>query len=489
MARSELEILQQAVSRLAILVAEYEPRLAAVCDELREGLRSEDRARLERAAQALQRRILQLGPPPPPAHLLRHFLGVLTEGDGPWPARLLEIGRDLEDEEDGARLLDLAEEAARLCRQTLSRDANAARDGTGAARICALLVAEILQQLMERVTLPQEFGPRVERLRARLEEGVRAGQWEGLLREVAELANDIRLRLHRERSETHRFLRQMDARLVEIDRHLSGHVQRNEAVRAQGEALQQAMRDEVDGLHRQLDDADDMERLRQLVRARMERVNAHLTRFKALQEAQHQADREEVSALRRRLAELEAETRALRKRLEEQRQKALVDVLTGIPNRLAFEERMAQEYARWKRFGEPLSVVLWDVDRFKAINDRFGHQAGDKVLKVIAGKLAEGIRETDFLARFGGEEFVLVMPGADLEGARKAADKLRERIARTPFRFKGEPLTITLSAGIAQFRGEDDPQAVLARADEALYRAKRGGRNRCEAERLNGSNE
>jgi len=246
--------------------------------------------------------------------------------------------------------------------------------------VCALLVAEILQQLLERVGLPGEFASRLERLYRRLDEGVRDGQWEGLLDEVAELAAEARLRLHRERSETHRFLRQMDERLVEIGQRLNGRVRHrvrhNQAVWERGEALHQAMRQEVEGLHAQLDLTEDTQRLRQLVRRRMESVFGHLERIRDLQGEQRDAEQAELTALRRRLAELEEETRQLRARLEEQRRKAMVDALTGIPNRLAFDERLQQEYARWKRFGEPLSLVVWDVDHFKRINDRLGHQAG-----------------------------------------------------------------------------------------------------------------
>ncbi len=489
MAELDNDLLQQAVSRLAIFAADYEPRLGPVCDALRDALRDGDERAFAEAVKALQDALLRLTPPVHPAHPLQALVAVLEE-QGSWGEELAGIRRALEETVDGDELARLAERLARLCRlggEVSEAAAEGSAEDQGATRVCAALVAEILQQLMERVTLPQEFGVRVERLRARLEEGVQAGQWEGLLAEVAELAADIRLRLHRERSATHRFLRQMDQRLVEMDRQLRGRVERSEAARAEGEAIHRAVRDEVDGLHRQLDTADDLERLRLLVRQRVESVNLHLSRFKALQAAQSEADQAELTALRQRLAELEKETRALRRRLEEQRRKALVDGLTGIPNRLAFEERMQQEYARWRRFGEPLALVVWDVDRFKQINDRLGHQAGDKVLKVIAKTLAQGIRETDFLARYGGEEFVVLMPGTDLEGAYTAAEKLRQRIAETPFKYRGSPLDISLSAGIAQFHEDDNPRAVFARADEALYRAKAAGRNRCEVERLSGS--
>jgi diguanylate cyclase (GGDEF) domain len=120
---------------------------------------------------------------------------------------------------------------------------------------------------------------------------------------------------------------------------------------------------------------------------------------------------------------------------------------------------------------------MLDLDHFKRINDGYGHLAGDKVLKIIATQLRKHLRPIDFIARFGGEEFVLLMPDTPLSAGLHLIEKLRAAIQACPFHFKGEPVTITTSIGVSAFRPGDRSDHVLKRADEALYRAKRRGRN------------
>ena len=115
-----------------------------------------------------------------------------------------------------------------------------------------------------------------------------------------------------------------------------------------------------------------------------------------------------------------------------------------------------------------------------SINDGYGHLAGDKVLKLIASELSKRLRKTDFMARFGGEEFVLLIPATPLAGGQQLLETLREAIEACPFHFKGEPVTITLSGGITAFSSGDQVDQAFKRADQALYRAKGSGRNRIE---------
>ena len=181
-----------------------------------------------------------------------------------------------------------------------------------------------------------------------------------------------------------------------------------------------------------------------------------------------------------RVSTMEVEARAFQEDLELQRQKALQDPLTGLPNRAAWNERLEIERARQQRYGGDLSLAVVDIDHFKRINDSFGHLAGDKVLKIIAGELARRLRKTDFIARFGGEEFVLLLPATPLDGGRQLLEALRADIEACPFHFKGERVAITFSAGLTPMLPGEPGDAAFQRADEALYRAKHQGRNRIE---------
>jgi diguanylate cyclase (GGDEF)-like protein len=158
---------------------------------------------------------------------------------------------------------------------------------------------------------------------------------------------------------------------------------------------------------------------------------------------------------------------------------AMVDSLTGLANRRSLEETLRGELARAARFGDSVSVVLADLDKFKAVNDRFGHAAGDEVLKAFAGALRATVRESDVAGRWGGEEFALVLSGTDAEGGARFAERARSMIENTGVEMPdGTVLHVTASFGVASFPESRDLPDVLAAADAALYEAKREGRNR-----------
>ena len=157
---------------------------------------------------------------------------------------------------------------------------------------------------------------------------------------------------------------------------------------------------------------------------------------------------------------------------------AATDALTGIPNRRFFDEFSAIEFSRVQRFGEPLSVLMIDLDHFKGVNDQHGHPAGDEVLRKVALVGFHVLRACDALARIGGEEFVCLLPGTDAAGARVAAEKLRLEIEQLSVRFGPETLTVTASIGVAAVCPCDTSISdAMRRADEALYLAKAAGRN------------
>jgi diguanylate cyclase (GGDEF)-like protein len=161
----------------------------------------------------------------------------------------------------------------------------------------------------------------------------------------------------------------------------------------------------------------------------------------------------------------------------ELRFQATTDPLTGLSNRLKFNQALATEISRSMRYETPLSLVLYDIDNFKAVNDTHGHQIGDKVLVELSRLAPNLLRNTDLLARWGGEEFVILIPGSDGEMAYQAAEKLRNAIEQGGFDGIG---TVTCSFGVAQYVYGDTAETLISRADDALYRAKLNGRNRVE---------
>jgi diguanylate cyclase (GGDEF)-like protein len=164
---------------------------------------------------------------------------------------------------------------------------------------------------------------------------------------------------------------------------------------------------------------------------------------------------------------------------------ASVDTLTQTHTRRYFIERSEVEFARAKRHGHPLSFIILDLDFFKKINDRYGHLAGDSMLTEIANICKSKIRSIDILGRFGGEEFMLLLPETDLEGAYFAANRIRKAIEATDFIFENSEMSMTVSIGVTGVNKIKDENfdVFLRHADRALYKAKENGRNRVEREK------
>ncbi len=154
------------------------------------------------------------------------------------------------------------------------------------------------------------------------------------------------------------------------------------------------------------------------------------------------------------------------------------DGLTTLPNRRAFEDALAELAARRQRFGEAGALLMIDIDHFKRINDAHGHAAGDDALRTVARALAAEVRLVDRVFRVGGEEFAVLLAGADAAAARTMAERLREAVAARQVAVKGGEVAVTISIGVATMAGSDEPDALMGAADAALYRAKERGRNR-----------
>jgi diguanylate cyclase (GGDEF)-like protein len=158
---------------------------------------------------------------------------------------------------------------------------------------------------------------------------------------------------------------------------------------------------------------------------------------------------------------------------------ATTDGLTGLFNHRHFMKLAEAEWNRFLRHGRPLSLLMFDIDFFKSFNDRYGHEVGDQVLFHIAAMVGEGRRETDIVARMGGEEFAVLLPETDIDAAEAVAERLRQEIQDSELQSDGHDMTVAISIGVAEARpGMGDVGDLLKDADQALYRAKRNGRNR-----------
>lgn len=166
----------------------------------------------------------------------------------------------------------------------------------------------------------------------------------------------------------------------------------------------------------------------------------------------------------------------------ELRQLASIDALTGLHNRRELEQRINEEMSRSRRHGEPMSVVIGDLDHFKRVNDEFGHAVGDDVLRAVGERMRRNLRTEDLAVRWGGEEFLLLLPATDRNHAIQVADKIRIAIADRPIGCNGREVPVTISFGVAQLEDNEEVSELVRRADDAMYRAKKAGRNQVYAD-------
>lgn len=338
-------------------------------------------------------------------------------------------------------------------------------------------IEDTLLGLLDDLSLPERYRPQAEAMRDRLQNGL---NWYELLPILDDLAT---LMLAINNSGQHEFeiyLQQLNERLESFQSNLQaasdGHADNRSAARD----MDTQIREQVDGLQSSMQEAADLEDLKHVLENHLEGLLGTMDQHQKQRDAREQEVAARLKGLAERVAHMEQEAQGYREHLEEQRQKALIDPLTGLPNRAAWSERLDHEISQWQQHGNTLLLAMLDLDHFKRINDNYGHLAGDKVLKIIASVLRKRLRGTDFIARFGGEEFVLLMPGTVPATGAKLLENLRASIEACPFHFKGEPVTITVSMGMTAFKPGEHSDMVLKRADQALYRAKHAGRNRVE---------
>jgi len=338
-------------------------------------------------------------------------------------------------------------------------------------------IEDTLLGLLGDLDLPERHRPQAEAMRDRLQNGL---NWYELLPILDDFATLMLAITNSGQHEFEAYLQRLNDRLESFQSSLraasEGHADNLSASRE----MDTQIREQVDGLQSSMQEADDLEGLKQVLENHLEGLLGTMDQHQKQRDQQEQEVASRLKSLAERVAVMEQEAQVVRENLEEQRQKALIDPLTGLPNRAAWSERLEREVAQWQRHGNSLLLAMLDLDHFKRINDNYGHLAGDRVLKIIATVLRKRLRGSDFIARFGGEEFVLLVPDTPLAAGAKLAETLRAAIEACPFHFKGEPVTITVSMGLTAFKTGEHSDLVLKRADQALYRAKSAGRNRVE---------
>jgi len=336
-------------------------------------------------------------------------------------------------------------------------------------------VGELLGQLLKQVSLESEAETQARTLQRML---LSSDNWEELREGLNQVAELVITAVSRSQREFEAFLKRLDERLVMLRDNFSSQYSAQSGRIEATEHLDREIRDKLERVGRDIEASGDLGQLKQSVTRHLESIGQAVGNYRIQETEREQALSEQLAAMQEKIAAMEAHSEQMQDQIRRERQRAMTDLLTQLPNREAWQERLSFEFNRWQRYRHPLIIGVIDIDLFKRINDAYGHKAGDRVLQLVAKELKDRLRNTDFIARFGGEEFVVLLPETTAEDAARVMDKLRSHIRSLPFHFRGEPVTVTFSAGLAEFTAGDSEETVFERADRALYHAKDAGRDR-----------
>ncbi len=336
-------------------------------------------------------------------------------------------------------------------------------------------VKNTLLNLLEHLILPDSYKTRAKKVKKELLGNITLKDLPDLLDKIVALVVDS------SSEETHEFedfLQHITEQLIDIKQYLASIGITGTKTQDDTLSLGESVKAQVADITANIKSCTSIEELKKIAQEHVNSIVDEVDNFCSVQAERQAEANAKIETLKTRLEETQEESALLRERLVIQRAHAQLDPLTKLPNRQAYDHQLNSEYSRWQRYDKPLTMIIADIDFFKKINDTFGHAAGDKVLKTVARVLQTNLRDTDFIARFGGEEFVILMPETQIEDAVKVAEKLRTTIMDCPFHSSNRKVPVTMSFGVCEFKKGDTIDSVFDKADKALYQAKESGRNK-----------
>lgn len=342
------------------------------------------------------------------------------------------------------------------------------------------VVSKQLLNLLDNIEIPSLFDQQVQTAKQLLAAANQTTEvFEPILVKSFKLLLKIKQHNQTEQQDIDKFLSHLTEQLAVLDISIMGAS--NAALKSaeNRDKHDQSVSEQMEQLQLSSSNATKLEPLKAIINSRLASITKEIQEHNLKESIERQKTQKQLDDLANKIKSMESESSDLKSKLKIANTKALRDALTGLPNRSAYNERMQMELARWRRYHTPLSLIVWDIDLFKNINDNYGHKAGDKVLQLIAKQLTEHSRTTDFLSRFGGEEFTMLLPNTDGASALILANQLRKIIEKTGFNAGGVSVRITVSSGVTEFIEGDTDEMAFERADQALYQAKEQGRNRC----------
>jgi len=343
-------------------------------------------------------------------------------------------------------------------------------------------VNHVLNEIVNQLTLPVTS----EKAKLNVVKAINSSEnktEKGIIKKVVQLVNQSINSIEQEKQDLETYLTKISTQLVDIESFMHVIRRDNDESKSRSLSLTDSVETGFSSIEETITESTDLTALKQDVSTNLTEIRKHVEDYKHSEEVKKDISSQSYAKIIEELSRSQKESEKLQEQLHESKIQLLRDPLTGVANRLAYDERIIVEFNRWKRNNTPLCLALWDIDHFKKINDRYGHGVGDRVLKLFADIIQSRIRKVDLFARIGGEEFVLIMPDTSIENALNLNNTLRVMLEECNFHYEGQHCQITSSVGIAEFRRGDEADIVLERADKALYHSKNNGRNQCTADK------
>ncbi|GLR70849.1 GGDEF domain-containing protein [Agaribacter marinus] len=342
-----------------------------------------------------------------------------------------------------------------------------------------LQIAQELKELLSPYIKNNPGDKAIVEIREKLDEGLNPSE---LLECCLTLIRFVIKDVIKESGSANKLIHDIHQSLTKVNQGIKKTIEKSKIRIEKREKQTADMKAQIDAIETALTDSNKVEDLKKQAQHYLTKMQSSLTKSEADERAEQEKMIALLQSMQKRLTELEDKASGYKQKLLEQRLEALTDGLTKLPNRVAYEEKAQIELDTAKKTKSPICIAIADIDHFKSINDKYGHSVGDKTLQVIATQIKNNLLKSDFVARWGGEEFVALLPNSNAEDAHKRLDLMREKISKLPFMFKGNRVSVTISIGMVLVLNDMTLAEAFEIADKRLYVAKENGRNQIQHE-------
>jgi len=335
-------------------------------------------------------------------------------------------------------------------------------------------ISHTLSSLLTNLSLSNEYDEQIIALREVLANSNDLQQLPDLLDEVINL---IVISTGKTQEGLTNYLNQLNLQLASMNASIVSHYKNQKTLAENREGLNVSLEKQVSDTSLASQSATDLNQLKELIDTRMKVMTTTMVDYKQQMIVLEKETHQSIASLKSKVDRMEKEASTMRTKLQEKLAQAMTDALTNLPNRAAYQDSILPLLQSSKKSGKKLFLAVCDIDHFKQVNDTWGHQAGDKVLRLVTKQLLSTLSNKDMIFRYGGEEFVALFVDSNEQEATQKAESIRAAVERAPFNVNGAPITITISIGMACCRMSEDHDGLFNRADKQLYIAKEAGRN------------